>query len=137
MGQYLEQLCYSEKQLALTRKHGGDAMVILVDGAERPVLATEMITNFPRRELMMDDILVEPDPPPDAVSLKSHWDDAIVVVTSTGGGYQRLVNGVNEVTDAGKSWCAGNGVDPTPGAVRAAAQKPRRTMGTLRFRPKA
>jgi hypothetical protein len=136
MDGYVEQLCYSEKQLELNRKHGGEAMVILVDGAEKPVLATETIDNMPPLTCMMEDTLVIMDSNRDPVTLKSHWDDAIIVVTSTGKGYQRLVNGLNEVTNAGKAWCASQGLEPTPEAVRAVAQTPRRTMGALRLKSK-
>ena len=123
MDDYVELLCYSEKQRALCQQHGHDGGVILLDGLNQPFLWTESVSNMRLKDLedfsrMRD--LSPPGPP----GLKSFWNDAIAFYKGNGRGYQRLVDGAGEVTEAGKKWCEKNRVDATPEALRAVAKIP-------------
>ena len=114
-----EVLYYSVKQAALA-KHAG---VVLVDGESKPVLWTETVSNS---RMHRDDFNRRGMREPETPSLKSNWDDAVFIFSGKGDGrgYQRLLDGMGEVTAEGQKWCASQGIAPTPQALLAVAEPP-------------
>lgn len=116
MKDYEEALYYSESQCRLMK---GNAGVVLLEGCDKPYLSTETRTNL----RMHDPFRVKQIEEGESL-LKSAWKDAIPFYSGFGSGYKRLLNGANEVTKDGQAWCEAHGVDPSPEALRAAAEAP-------------
>ncbi|MEZ0261291.1 MAG: hypothetical protein ACAH80_09790 [Alphaproteobacteria bacterium] len=125
MKDYEETLYYSESQRKLMK---GNAGVVLLEGSDKPYLSTETKTNLCLRDPFDRGMREEEG----AALLKSAWKDAVPFYSGFGSGYKRLLNGANEVTQYGKDWCDAHGVEPSPDALRAAAEAPPARLRVLK-----
>lgn len=108
-----ELLAYSEKQLVIINKYNGDAGVDLIRGQNTPVLRTDLKTSHSLSEgyRLLED-------------LRSNFKDAIDVYRGSADGYTMLVDGLGDVTAAGREFCAKNNIDVTPDSLRKVARVP-------------